>query len=120
MNEELAKIPLKELIAQGKLGQLDLKRGMVEDACTIKNHQIAEERIKKRKEKAKKMAKLKAPKAPPKDYKIRPLTMSQELDCNRLIGLYGADIPFIARILKVNPVVIQAYWLRKSKEIKVK
>lgn len=38
MSDGLAKLSLKELIAQGKLGQLDLKRGMVEVACTQANH----------------------------------------------------------------------------------
>lgn len=120
MRDELAKLKLKDLIAQGKLSQLDLKRGMVEVGCTQANYQIAEERIRKREEKARRLVKLKAPKLPKKRYKIRPLIPSEQLDCDRLIGLYGDDISLIARILKVNPVVIQTYWLRKLKEKKAK
>jgi hypothetical protein len=107
MSDELAKMSLKELIAQGKLGQLDLKRGMVEVTCTQANNEIAEERIKKKEKK------LKSPKIPKKGYKIRPLTIDEERDCDRLIGLYGEDISLIARTLKVNPVVVQTYLLNK-------
>lgn len=168
LSDELAKLSLKDLIAQGKLGQLDLKRkkGRLPCPCEAIEHEKPkeveilrdkeeilrekeaktklkqeerlrdkeerkklfqeqrarkeEERIRKREEKARRLAILEAPKPPKKGYRIRPLTIDEERDCDRLMGLYGEDISLIARILRVNPIVIQAYWLNKSKEKKVK
>lgn len=117
MSDELAKIKLKDLIA---LGQLDLKRGKKEVECTEANRAIAEERIRKRKEEARRLAKLKAPKPPKKGYRICPLTIDEKRDCDRLMGLFDEDIALVARILRANPIVIQAYWLNKSREKKVK